>query len=143
MTSSFDEKIKTLYELEGLLPEVIAQEEGMAVVAIKAKLMQISSTYRKACGREPEVEDKLNFNKSEQEEMKDIILDAARSAETFDGRPDWKTKFAAATYVRDDAKGRKDIRNAMIGNQFNILQLNEKLQEGSERAKRMKELVEV
>ena len=34
-------------------------------------------------------------------------------------------KFKAATYIRDDKKGRKEVVKLMQGNTFNILQFNE------------------
>jgi hypothetical protein len=143
MTSAVDEKIKLLYEAEGLLPDIIAQEEGMSVIAIKAKLMQISSKYRKDCGRESTDNDELNFSDSELREVNEIIMDTARSATSLDGAVDWKTRLNAAIYVRDDKKGRKEARSAVIGNQWNIMQLNEQLAGVSERTREMKRLQEV
>lgn len=143
MTTAIDERIKSLYENEGLSPEQIAEEEKFNLVAVKAKLMQLSVVYRKACKAEPEDEDELNFSKSEQRELKEIIMEVARCAENADGSVDFRTRLAAATYGRDDAKGRKDLRNIVNNNQLNIFDLNEKLVQVNERTKRMKELVEV
>src|ERR1017187_1533745 len=109
MTSAIDERLKILYETEGLSPEEISSEEGFSLVAVKSKLMQISSKYRAACGRESETEDKLNFTNAELQEINQIIMDTARAAETIDGAIDWKTRLDAAKYVRDDKKGRKEI----------------------------------
>jgi hypothetical protein len=143
MTSATDERIKALYENENLSVEQISQEEGFSSIAVKAKLMQVSSVYRKACGREPEKQDDLNFTDAELREVNQIIMDTARAAETADGMPDWKIRLQAATYIRDDKKGRKEIRSMMQNNSFNILSFNEKLAEVGEKTRRMKELVDV
>lgn len=132
-----------MYEREHLSVEEISQEEGFSPVAVKAKLMQISSAYRKDCKQESIQEDTLNFSESELREVNQIIMDTARAAETPDGAIDWKTRLQAATYIRDDKKGRKEIRNAINNTNFNILSLNDKLSEVSERTRKMKELVDV
>jgi hypothetical protein len=143
MTTAIDEKIKALYENESLSPDVIAQEEGLSLVAVKSKLMQISSLYRKACGAESLEKDELNFSDSELREVNEIIMDTARAATTIDGQVDWKTRLDAAKYVRDDKKGRKEVRSIVAGNSFNILSINEQLSQVSDRTKKIKELVEV
>ena len=51
-----DTTIKTAYEVDNASPEEIAESEGFAVEAVKAKLMQVSSKYRKDCGKEDESE---------------------------------------------------------------------------------------
>lgn len=109
-----DIQIKTAYEDSGLTPEAIANDLGFQVVAVKAKLMQISSKYRKDCGQEPLDEDELNFSNEELKEANQIILDIARHSERED------LKFKAATYIRDDKKGRKEVVRAVQNNQFNI-----------------------
>ena len=143
MTTAIDERIKTLYENEKLSVEQIAEEEGFSSVAVKAKLMQISSAYRKDCKCEVEENDELNFSNSELIEVNQIIMDTARAAETPEGTIDWKTRLQAAIYIRDDKKGRKEAKAIMQNNSFNILNLNEKLSEISERTKKMKEAVGV
>lgn len=143
MTTAVDERIKALYEREKLSVEEISQEEGFSPIAVKAKLMQVSTVYRKACGKEPEKQDDLNFTDAELREVNQIIMDTARAAETPDGAVDWKTRLQAATYIRDDKKGRKEVRGIISGNSFNILSFNEKLGEISERTRKMKELVDV
>src|SRR5665213_2937711 len=96
------ERIKTLYEDENLLPDVIASEERLLPVAVKSILMQVSVKYRKDCGAEPESEDKLNFSNSEHLDAIAVISETMRCAETSDGQIDWKMRFNAATYIRDD-----------------------------------------
>lgn len=109
-----DIQIKTAYEDSGLTPEAIANDLGFQVVAVKAKLMQISSKYRKDCGQEPLDEDDLNFSNDELKEANKMIADIMR----FSGRED--LRFKAATYIRDDKKGRKEVVRAVQNNQFNI-----------------------
>lgn len=135
-----DERLKTAYELEGLSPEQIASDEGLNVVAVKAKLMEVSTPYRKACGRENEDQSVLNFSDSDLEVVNQIIRETAMAAERADGTIDWKIRLEAACYIRDDKKGRKEARSIMAGNTFNILQMSEKLASSNERAKRAIEL---
>ena len=85
-----DERIKAAFEIEGRSPEEISQDEGFSVMSVKAKLMQVSTTYRKLCKVEPEEEDRLNFSNEELIEMNQIMLETARCAELPDGQPDWK-----------------------------------------------------
>ena len=102
-------------------PEEIADDRGLDISAVKAGLMQCSSTYRKACGKEEEEEDVLNFTKDEQRRVRDVILDLALGAD------DEHLRAKMATYVRDDAKGRKDVVKQMAGQNFNILMINEQM----------------
>lgn len=143
VTTAIDERIKSLYENEQLSPEEIAKEEGFNLIAVKAKLMQISSLYRKDSGKEPLANDELNFSDAELKEVNQIIMDTARAAETSDGAIDWRVRLKAAFYIRDDKKGRKEVKQALSTTNFNILSLNDKLSEIGERTKKMKELVEV
>jgi len=137
--------IKTAYEVENMTPEQIAEDQNWDITVVKAALMNCSAKYRKACGQEDENEDKLNFDKREQEIFKNVILETAQCAETFDGRPDYKTRLQAAMYGRDDAKGRKDIVRQMAHqNTFNVFALNETLQQAKVLANRAKQkLIEV
>ena len=113
--------IKTAYEEENMTPEQIADCQGLDLTAVKAGLMNCSVKYRRDCGQEEVAIDKLNFSDDELERVNQVILDLALSAE------DQHLRFKAATYVRDDKKGRKDVVNAMKGSQFNILMINEQL----------------
>jgi hypothetical protein len=114
--------IKTAYEDEGMTPQEISDSQELQVDAVKAGLMQCSSKYRKACGTEPENENRLNYTEDEQARVKEMILDLALGAED----PHLRAKMA--TYVRDDAKGRKDVVKGMAGNNFNILFINKQLE---------------
>lgn len=113
--------IRVAYEDEQMSPEEIAEDRGLDISAVKAGLMQCSSMYRKACGKEEEEEDVLNFSKDEQRRVRDVILDLALGAD------DEHLRAKMATYVRDDAKGRKDVVKQMAGQNFNILMINEQM----------------
>lgn len=130
--------IKVAYEEEGLSVEDISNLRKLDSAAIKSCLMQVSSRYRKDCGKEDEVEDSLNFSKDEQQRVKDAILDLALSTD------DPHLKFKALVYCRDDAKGRKDIvKNQQNGSTFNILQINERMKSMRLLADRAKGIVEI
>lgn len=133
-----DTQLKTAYELNGMSPEEIATEMGFDVVAVKAKLMQVSSRYRKDCGAESdEIDDGLNFTKDQLREVNKVIHQCATAATLPDGTPDYRTMLKAATYVRDDKKGRKEVVKATQNTTFNVLSLNEAIQAAREGAKRV------
>lgn len=113
--------IKTAYEVEGMSPEEIAQDRGFDVAAVKAGLMQYSSKYQKACGKEEEAEEELNFSNEQLQRVNDVIFELAMGAE------DPHLRFKAATYVRDDKKGRKEVIKNVAGNNFNVLMINQQL----------------
>jgi hypothetical protein len=138
-----DSIIKTAYELENLTPDQIAEDQGLNLIAVKAKLMEVSTKYRKDCGKEPENESRLNFSNNDLETVNQIIMETALAAERSDGSIDWKTRLEAACYIRDDKKGRKEVKSILAGNTFNILNLSEKLSLSNQRAAEMKRLVEV
>jgi len=138
------EQIKTAYEVSGMTPEQIAEDQDLDVAAIKAGLMQSSSKYRKACGMEEENADGLNFTDDELRRVNQVILETALTAELSDGSIDYKTRLAAATYIRDDKKGRKEPVRHIAGNTFNLLSFNEQLQKARQLADSMKrQLIEV
>ena len=123
------QQIKTAYEVNDMSVEEIAHEfPSYDVATIKAALINSSSKYRKACGIEKEVaDDGLNFTDDELRRINQVIFETAISAETSDGAVDFKTRLAAATYIRDDKKGRKEAVRHIAGNTFNILSFNEQL----------------
>jgi hypothetical protein len=114
--------LKRLYEDEQMSPDEIAEQRSLDVVAVKSALMQCSGKYRKDCGREDEVLEHLNFSDEQLERVNEVIFDLALSAE------DPHLRFKAATYVRDDKKGRKEVVKNVSGHQFNIFEFNTKLQ---------------
>lgn len=119
---AIDTQLKQAYEEGNLTPEEIAQEQGLDLVAVKAKLMQISIKYREdAKGEKAE---QNNFDENEDALAKQVILESMTSAERADGSVDHKTRLAAAIYLRDDKRGRHDKKlNAPSG--FNMIQFNQ------------------
>lgn len=129
------ESIKTAYEVLGLTPELIAEERNVDIVSVKAALMSSSSKYRKDMGIKDSDGNasELDFSDDELKEANEIIVNTAKYAVTSDGSPDYKTRLAAATYIRDDKKGRKiPVKLLNGGNTFNIVQFNEALKANRE-----------
>ena len=124
--------IKIAYEQENMSPEEIAEDRNLDLAAVKAGLMQCSRQYRKECGKEEVEEDTLNFSRDEQQRVKDALLDIGLGAE------DDNLRFKALVYIRDDAKGRKDVVKQLGGQNFNILMINEKMKQVREVAERIK-----
>ena len=113
--------IKTAFENEGMSPEEIAESQALDLAAVKAGLMQCSAKYRKACGQEELGIDRLNFSDDDLTRVNEVILELALGAE------DPHLRFKAATYVRDDKKGRKEVAKQLGGMNTNIFMLNEQL----------------
>ena len=102
----------------GKTPEEIAEDLGFHTHHVKARLMAISSEYRKACGAESPEEDELNFTREEQLQIKRELYQLAMSAED----PHLKGKLLLN--LRDDGKGRKDIVRQQQGiGTVNIMQM--------------------
>lgn len=120
--SSAAEQLKILYEQEGMTPDEIAGDQEMDIAAVKACLMSCSGKYRRACGSEEPEEDHLNFTNDQLEAVNRVIYEIAIGAE------DDSVRLKAATYLRDDKKGRKEVVKAVGGAQFNILMFNEQMQ---------------
>lgn len=121
-----------------MTPAEIAEDQALDLAAVKAALMQCSAKYRKDCGLELETEDDLNFTNDELRRVNQVIFETAVSAELSDGSIDWKTRLAAATYIRDDKKGRKEAVKHMAGNNtFNILNFNEQLAQARQLKEKM------
>lgn len=126
-------QLKVAFEDLGMTPEEIAQDREMDIVAVKAGLMQCSAKYRKACGAESDSEDNLNFDNEQLEQANKVIYDIMLSSE------DDHLRFKAATYLRDDKKGRKDVAKQLGGHTFNILQFNEAMGKVRAAASQIKE----
>jgi len=128
MTSS-DAQLVKAYEA-GRTPDEIAEEFGFYTHHVKARLMAISTTYRKACGQEPEGEDEVNFSRDEQLTIKRELFQMAMSTE------DQHLKAKLLLNLRDDGKGRKDIVRDMKNNgNINIMQLiNNSISQASQSA---------
>lgn len=112
-------------------PEAIAEDQDLDIVAIKAILMQSSSTYRQECKAEAKLDPEkaeLNFDEEQLRRANQVIYDVMLSATLPDRTPDYRTQLKAAQYIRDDVKGRlTPMRNINNGPTFNLLQFNEQL----------------
>ncbi len=126
---------KTSYEQLGMSPEQIAEDQKLDLVAVKAGLMQCSAVYRRDCGHEPEDKAELNFSDDDLQSANQVIRDIMLTTD------DEHLKFKAATYVRDDKKGRKEIVKATQNNQFNILDINTMLQSARDGASAIKDRI--
>ena len=137
------EQIKTAYEINGMSIDEIASEFPYDTAAIKAALVNSSKKYRKECGLDVDADNGLNFTDEELRRVNQVILETALTAESSDGSIDYRTRLAAATYIRDDKKGRKEVVKHIAGNTFNIMSFNEQLAKAREMCGNAKRLVEV
>jgi uncharacterized protein YfeS len=129
------------YEVLGMTPAEIGKDRDLDEFAVKAKLLQLSAKYRKDARNEPEAEDELNFSNDQLRTVNQVIYETALSATTIDGQVDYRTRLAAATYIRDDKKGRKEVNKTVGGANFNVLQLNQTIIEARKlREERVKTL---
>ena len=122
-------QIKTAFEVNGMSPEEISVDLGFDLGAVKSILLQCSSDYRKAFDKNGEG---LDFSDEDLRIANRIILEAATSASDSDGNPDYRCRSQNAQYIRDDKKGRKELKKVMAGNTFNIFALNEQFKEARE-----------
>lgn len=131
---------------DGMTPEDIAEQEDLDIVAVKAVLMQSSSTYRQACKAETKLDpDKaeLNFDEVQLRRANQVIFDIMLSAQLPDRSPDYRTQLKAAQYIRDDVKGRlSPVKNINNGPTFNLLTFNEQLDKARLGATAARRLVE-
>lgn len=126
---SSDSQIKKGYEELAMTPQEIADDLTFEVLAVKSKLMQISAKYRKDCGHADPEDETLNFTEEELRQVNRVIFDIAIGAE------DPHLRFKAATWVRDDKKGRKEVVKAVQHtNNFNMLNFNETIQLARQKA---------
>lgn len=132
-----DAQLKTAYETQNMTPSEIAEVFEFEEGAVKARLLVVSSKFRKDCGNEEKVlvegeDPTLNFDEEQLRQVNKVIYETALSAEHSDGTVDYKTRLAAAIYVREDKKGRKDVQKHLQNNQFNFFALNEQLAKARE-----------
>jgi hypothetical protein len=128
--SALLQQIKTAYEVNHMTPQEIAESfDGFDIASVKAALMASSGKFRKDCLGEDEKEAALNFSDDQLAAINQVIFETALAAEHSDGSVDYKTRLAAATYLRDDKKGRKDVMKNAVGNTFNLLQFNQQIQQ--------------
>ena len=81
-----------------MTPEQIAEDLSFDLVAVKAKLMQVSAKYRKDCGQESPDDDKLNFSDDELRKVNEECLNLALNSESEKVRADM------CKYIRNDKK---------------------------------------
>lgn len=134
-----DFQIKEQYEQYGRTPDQIAEEMSLDPIAVKAKLLQVSDLYRKSVGSVEEEENPDDFTKEQLRTANQVIYENMLTAVLPSGDPDYRTRQRAAEYIRDDKKGRKELKNLLKGNQFNILNFNEALQSARSKADEMKQ----
>lgn len=126
------EQLRIAYEELHMSPAEIATDRELDVVAVKAGLMQCSSAYRKNCGAELPTDNELNFSDQDLRDANEVIANTMRYGECP------ILRFKAATYVRDDKKGRKEVVKGIQHTQFNILAFNESMRLVKENAAKAK-----
>jgi len=103
MISASSQSLVTLFEVEGLSPEQIAQCEDVDLMSVKTILMQYSKKYRELMRKGgEEVKAQLDYTEDEQRDAKDVLHRIMLQTE------DEHLQYKCATYIRDDGKGRKD-----------------------------------
>ena len=96
--------------------ETIAKELEISQLEVKAALSQYSKLYRKDTKENRD----LDFTDDELEIANNVIVECVK-----DG--DKELAFRAAKYVREDKKGRRDVRNGLRETMINVLAFNEQL----------------
>ncbi len=130
------ESIKVGYDTLGLSLEDIARDRELEIGAVKAALLQCSSKYRRDVGHidsaASDSESNLDFSNADLKLVNAVILEKALYGESED------IQLKAATYIRDDKKGRKELRHVLGGNTFNILAFNQNMARVRESVEKMK-----
>lgn len=121
-------QLKVAYEREHMTLEEIAEDQQLDIIAVKAGLMQVSSKFRKDCGSETEADKNLDFTDQQLEVVNERIFHLATEAESE------KVQADMLKYIRDDKKGRKEVKKALANNTFNILNFNQAVQAAREKA---------
>lgn len=134
MTSEL-ESLKTCYETLGMTPEEIAEDRALEVTAVKAGLVQCSSKYRRDSGGIELDKKALDFDDN------DVLLSKNTIREIALGSDDEGLRLKAAIYMRDDYKGRLDVKKALQGSGFNILQFNNFMQVARAKSEEIKSSV--
>lgn len=122
--SGANQSIVTLYEIEGLTPEQIADAEGWELGAVKSILMQCSEMYNAKL----KTKEEDGFSDQEALAARKVIANIAQYGE------DEQLRLRAAMYVRNDKKGRLDIAQASKGLNINVTMINAGIQKAIERA---------
>jgi len=125
-------QIVSAYETCGMTVEEIANDQELEPLAIKATLMQFSSNYRQDLKKQ-ENED-IEFSGEDHRAAVDVIRNIAKYSE------DERLQLKAATYIRDDKKGRLDAIRQLGGLNINVLQFNETMKKAIAATNRAKSL---
>ena len=115
-----------------MAPEDIASEQELDIAAVKAILLQNSSMFRKASGKDPS----LDFSEDELIRSNQVISQLAQYAE------DEHLRAKCAMYIRDDKKGRRDVAKQMAGiGTMHALMFNEQMKKALQAVDRAKQAV--
>lgn len=120
-------QLKIAYEQEHMTLEEIAEDLSMDIIAVKAGLMQTSNKYRKDIGCETEADKNLDFTDEQMEVINEHLFYLATNAESE------KVQASVSQYIRDDKKGRKDIKKLFAENTFNIVNFNDAIKAAREK----------
>lgn len=129
------ESIRVGYETLKLSPEEIASDRGLTIEAVKSALINCSSKYRRDFSHAEPNDDKLNFTNEQLAAVNEEIFRTAIYGE------DENVRLKAAMYVRDDKKGRRELRQVLGGNTFNLFAFNQSMRAIRESAEKAKMLV--
>lgn len=117
-----NKQLVTLYEVAGLTPEEIAQDQQLPLETVIFALKQSSVQYRKQ-------EQSVDVTKQEQDEMLGILKRIAATQEYENPR----VALAAAKYVFEEGKGRNG-RQKNVPQGINIMIFNDNAQKARNRA---------
>ena len=110
-----NQQIVTCFEQLGMSPDEIAQSEGLDLAVVKAVLYKDSPKFREAISGTKE----LDFADQDLHEVNQIIKRIALYAD------DENLQFRAAKYIRDDKKGRKDVKTGLRGMNIKVTVLQQ------------------
>ena len=119
-----NQKIVSAYEVLNMSPDDIANAEGFDLGAVKIILNQCSSKYRADCSGN-DVDESLDFSDIDLVAANAVITQALYSDDEF-------LRVRAAKYIRNDKKGRLDIKRDLRQLNFNIIQINDHFRQAME-----------
>lgn len=115
-------QIVKAYEELNLSLDIIAEEFSCSELEVKTILMSYSRQYRKDMNIDGSEGKKLNFSED------DLSLVTEGMMQLFHSTDDEQLKFRILKYVRDDAKGRKDMDKNLGKLILNAVEFNNALQ---------------
>lgn len=146
-TSAYNTQIVSMYETMCMSVAEIAEDQNCCEAAVKIVLAQNSKKYRVECGFISDSIDDINnpnpaqnptsndnadgFNREDVTLANNIFREIARESDND------VLRLRAAEYIRDDYKGRKDIKGIVNGPQVNILVLNQRMEQARKRMAEM------